>query len=179
MKICTMYFTLTLINRLQLSSEIIHPWNKRLTVTFELIEIVAGYFNPKNFSLKWDANYFKVCITWEILHSNNKKWKPVTSAKTHDQLFFSKFWCPEIKRMPQKVTCSPFSTDVFKDIFLIKSFRIFLPSLIAVKLSFKQQIINYKIKSNYQISWQLRGHVCIPNPLILIMIIRYALSIKS
>ena len=92
--------------------------------------------------------------------------------------FFSKFWCPEIKRMPQKVTCSPFSTDVFKDIFLIKSFRIFLPSLIAVKLSFKQQIINYKIKSNYQISWQLRGHVCIPNPLILIMIIWYALSIK-
>ena len=137
MKICTMYFTLTLINRLQLSSEIIHPWNKSLTVTFELIEMVGGYFNPKNFSPKWDANYFKMCNTWEIWHPDNEKWKRVTSAiKTHHQIFFSKFWCPQIKRIPQKVTCSPSSTDVFKDIFLIKSFRIFeKPNILAIKRS--------------------------------------------
>ena len=53
-----------------------------------------------------------------------KKGKRVTSIiKTHHQLFIQNCDVQTLRRMPQKVICSPFSIEALKDIFFIKPFR--------------------------------------------------------
>ena len=106
-----------------------------------LMNISSGYFNSKNFSPKWGANYFKMCIIWQICHSGKEKKKAShVYHKDQSSTFYSELWCSDIKKDVSKGDFFSFLNSSSEGYLFYKAFSNFSPSLIT--LSIKRQIIN-------------------------------------